>query len=117
MGINIDIGASGHVKISASAYIKAKAKYYLPITVVAEYPRYDSPASPQLVKDYETAARKGHTVDPVLQKKFLSSKVGALTHAPPPMQTTGQYLRYRHSGASATFPTKEMDEHADRVLA
>eukprot|EP00965_Chrysotila_dentata_P075923 2508800-Pleurochrysis_carterae.AAC.1 len=30
LGMNIDVGESGSVKISASAYVKAKAEFYLP---------------------------------------------------------------------------------------
>eukprot|EP00965_Chrysotila_dentata_P140426 4642272-Pleurochrysis_carterae.AAC.1 len=69
--MNIDIGDDGSVKVSASAYVKAKAEFYLP-KPLAEYPRFDTPSSPQLVKDYETAARKEHAVDPVFQKKYQS---------------------------------------------
>eukprot|EP00965_Chrysotila_dentata_P128104 4236053-Pleurochrysis_carterae.AAC.2 len=82
LDMNINICASGQVKVSTLAYIKAKAEYYLP-PPVAEYPKYDTPASPQLVKDCEEAARKEHTVDPVLQQKKYQSEVGALIYARP----------------------------------
>eukprot|EP00965_Chrysotila_dentata_P175858 5805396-Pleurochrysis_carterae.AAC.1 len=62
---------NGDVKISAAAYVKAKAEFYLP-KLLAEYPRFETPSSPQLVKDYEKAARKEHHVDPSFQKKYQS---------------------------------------------
>eukprot|EP00965_Chrysotila_dentata_P072735 2404001-Pleurochrysis_carterae.AAC.1 len=63
LGMNIDMRDDGGVKISASAYVKAKAETYLP-KPLAEYPIYDTPSTPQLVNDYEIAARKEHYVDP-----------------------------------------------------
>eukprot|EP00965_Chrysotila_dentata_P177236 5853486-Pleurochrysis_carterae.AAC.1 len=80
LGMNIDMRADGGVKISAAAYVKAKAEIYLPAPL-EEYPLYDTPSTPQLVKDYEIAARKEH-VDPTFQKNY-QSKVGNLIHAPP----------------------------------
>eukprot|EP00965_Chrysotila_dentata_P020936 693459-Pleurochrysis_carterae.AAC.1 len=47
LGMNIDIRDDGGVKISASAYVKAKAETYLP-KPLAEYPIYDTPSTPQL---------------------------------------------------------------------
>eukprot|EP00965_Chrysotila_dentata_P171747 5667831-Pleurochrysis_carterae.AAC.1 len=79
--MNIDMRKDGGVKISASAYVKAKAETYLP-KPIADYPIYETPSTPQLVKDYEIAARKEHYVDPAFQKKY-QSKVGALIYAPP----------------------------------
>eukprot|EP00965_Chrysotila_dentata_P039769 1321564-Pleurochrysis_carterae.AAC.1 len=74
--------AQGGVKVSADAYVKAKAEHYI-CQPLAEYPPLDTPSSPhQLVKDYEIAARKEHHVDPAFQKKY-QSKVGALIYAPP----------------------------------
>eukprot|EP00965_Chrysotila_dentata_P113719 3759628-Pleurochrysis_carterae.AAC.1 len=61
----------GGVKISASAYVKEKAEAYLP-KPLADYPIYDTPSTPQLVKDYEIAARKEHHVDPAFQKSYQS---------------------------------------------
>eukprot|EP00965_Chrysotila_dentata_P179450 5926171-Pleurochrysis_carterae.AAC.1 len=61
--MNIDIGDDGSVKVSAAAYVKAKAEFNLP-KPLADYPRFDTPSSPQLGKDYQTAARKEHSVDP-----------------------------------------------------
>eukprot|EP00965_Chrysotila_dentata_P026227 869791-Pleurochrysis_carterae.AAC.2 len=75
--MNIDIGDDGSVKVSASAYVKAKAEFYLPKSL-AEYPRFDTPPSAQGVKDYETA----DSVDPAFQNKY-QSKLGALIYAPP----------------------------------
>eukprot|EP00965_Chrysotila_dentata_P149427 4934916-Pleurochrysis_carterae.AAC.1 len=73
----------GGVKIYASAYVKAKAETYLP-KPFAEYPIYDTPLAPQLVKDYDIAARKEHYVDLAFQKNYQSNnKVGALIYAPP----------------------------------
>eukprot|EP00965_Chrysotila_dentata_P155630 5142417-Pleurochrysis_carterae.AAC.1 len=69
--MNIDIGKDGSVKISAAAYVKAKADFHLP-EPLAEYPRFETPSTPQLVKEYEIAARKEHYVDPAFQKKYQS---------------------------------------------
>eukprot|EP00965_Chrysotila_dentata_P013031 430231-Pleurochrysis_carterae.AAC.1 len=81
LGMNIDMHKDGGVKISVSAYVKAKAETYLP-KPLANYPIYETPSTPQLVKDYEIAAREEHDVDPAFQKKY-QSKVGALIYAPP----------------------------------
>eukprot|EP00965_Chrysotila_dentata_P058265 1932060-Pleurochrysis_carterae.AAC.1 len=61
------MGKDGSVKVSAAAHVKAKAKFYLP-KPLAEYPRFETPSTPQLVQDYEIAARKEHYVDPAFQK-------------------------------------------------
>eukprot|EP00965_Chrysotila_dentata_P174104 5747470-Pleurochrysis_carterae.AAC.1 len=67
--MNIDMRDDGGVKISASAYVKAKAEAYLP-KPLADYPIYDTPSTPQLVKDYKIAARKEHYIDPAFQKNY-----------------------------------------------
>eukprot|EP00965_Chrysotila_dentata_P078021 2572619-Pleurochrysis_carterae.AAC.1 len=72
--------ADGGVKISAAAYVKAKAETYLS-KALEEYPLYDTPSTLQLVKDYEIAARKEHYVDPTFLKNY-QSKLGALIYAP-----------------------------------
>eukprot|EP00965_Chrysotila_dentata_P000252 7580-Pleurochrysis_carterae.AAC.1 len=41
--MNIDIGDDGSVKVSAAAYVKAKAEFYLP-KPLADYPRFDTPS-------------------------------------------------------------------------
>eukprot|EP00965_Chrysotila_dentata_P046481 1544874-Pleurochrysis_carterae.AAC.1 len=70
--MNIDTrDDGGGIKISASAYVKAIAEHYLP-KPYAEYPIYETPSTPQLVKDYGIAARKEHTIDTQLQKKYQS---------------------------------------------
>eukprot|EP00965_Chrysotila_dentata_P118429 3915265-Pleurochrysis_carterae.AAC.1 len=80
LSMNIDMRKNGGRKISASAYVKAKAETYLP-KHLADYPIHETPSTPQLVKDSEIAARKEHYVDPTFQKKY-QSKVGALIYAP-----------------------------------
>eukprot|EP00965_Chrysotila_dentata_P048139 1596537-Pleurochrysis_carterae.AAC.1 len=79
LGMNIDMRKDGGVKISASAYAKAKAETYLP-KPLADYPIYDTQSTPQLVKDYEIAARKEHHVERAFQKNY-QSKVRALIYA------------------------------------
>eukprot|EP00965_Chrysotila_dentata_P138352 4575870-Pleurochrysis_carterae.AAC.1 len=69
LGMNIDMGENGSVKISASAYVTAKAETYLP-KPLDEYPLFDTPSTSQLVRDYEIAARKEHYVDPKFQKSY-----------------------------------------------
>eukprot|EP00965_Chrysotila_dentata_P003431 111753-Pleurochrysis_carterae.AAC.1 len=76
--VNIDMGDDTSVKISASAYVKAKAKTYLP-KPLDEYPLYDTLSTPQLVKVYEIAASKEHYMDPTFQKNY-QSKVSALIY-------------------------------------
>eukprot|EP00965_Chrysotila_dentata_P193859 6176005-Pleurochrysis_carterae.AAC.2 len=51
LGIKIGLGEDGSVKVSAAAYVKAWAEFYLR-KPLAEYPRFESPSTPQLVKDY-----------------------------------------------------------------
>eukprot|EP00965_Chrysotila_dentata_P145665 4811389-Pleurochrysis_carterae.AAC.1 len=106
--------ADGGVKISASAYVKAKAKTYLTRSL-ADYPFYDTPSTPQLVKDYKIAARKEHYVDPSFQKSY-QSKEGALIYAPP-FGRPGETFAIGILARALTFLTKAMDEHANRVLA
>eukprot|EP00965_Chrysotila_dentata_P111277 3678878-Pleurochrysis_carterae.AAC.2 len=106
--------ADGGVKISAAAYVKAKAETYLP-KPLEEYPLYDTPSTPQLVKDYEIAARKQHYVDPTFQKPY-QSKVGALIYAPP-CGRPGETYAIGILARALTFPTTTMDDHANRALA
>eukprot|EP00965_Chrysotila_dentata_P053193 1765128-Pleurochrysis_carterae.AAC.1 len=73
--------ADGGVKIFVAAYVKAKAETYLP-KPLEENLLHDTPSTPQLVKDYEIAARKEHYVDFIFQKNY-QSKVGVLIYAPP----------------------------------
>eukprot|EP00965_Chrysotila_dentata_P020867 690855-Pleurochrysis_carterae.AAC.1 len=114
LGMNIDMQADGGVYISASAYVKAKAVAYLP-KPLADYPFYDTPSTPQLVKDYEIAARKEHYIDPTFQKNY-QSKVDALIYAPP-CGRPGDTFAIGILARALTFPTKAMDQHANRVLA
>eukprot|EP00965_Chrysotila_dentata_P002007 66067-Pleurochrysis_carterae.AAC.1 len=87
---------------------------YLP-KPLADYPTYDTPSTPQLVKDYEIAARKEHYIDPAFQKSY-QSKVGALIYAPP-CGRPGESYMIGILARALTFPTKAMDDHANRVLA
>eukprot|EP00965_Chrysotila_dentata_P236499 6201347-Pleurochrysis_carterae.AAC.1 len=87
----IGVGDDGSVKISASAYVKAKVEFYLP-KPLAEYPRFDTPSSPQL------------------------SKAGALIYAPL-CGRPGESFAIGILARALTFPTPEIDEHANRVLA
>eukprot|EP00965_Chrysotila_dentata_P022763 754584-Pleurochrysis_carterae.AAC.2 len=59
----------GGVKIFTSAYVKAKADTYLP-KALADYPFYDTPSTPQLVKDYEIWASKENYLDPTFQNNY-----------------------------------------------
>eukprot|EP00965_Chrysotila_dentata_P204787 6182549-Pleurochrysis_carterae.AAC.2 len=77
----------------------------LPAQPLAEYPVYETPSTPQLVKVYEIAACKEHTIDTQLQKRY-QSKVGALIYAPAAMRATRRSLRDRHSRSSADVPNK-----------
>eukprot|EP00965_Chrysotila_dentata_P233482 6199604-Pleurochrysis_carterae.AAC.1 len=84
--------ANGGVKISAAAYVKAKAETYLP-KPLEEHPLYDTPSTPQL-KNYQ-------------------SKVGALIYAPP-CGRPGETYAIGILARALTFPTKAMDDHANR---
>eukprot|EP00965_Chrysotila_dentata_P142762 4718779-Pleurochrysis_carterae.AAC.1 len=112
--MNIDICKDGGVKISTSAYVKAKAETYLP-KPLADYPIYETPFTPQLVKVYEVAARKEHYVDPAFQKNYQSN-VGALIYAPP-CGRPGESFTIGTLARALTFPTQATDDHANRVLA
>eukprot|EP00965_Chrysotila_dentata_P160468 5298245-Pleurochrysis_carterae.AAC.1 len=105
LGMNIDMDAQGGVQFLADAYIKP----------LAEYPHFDTLSSPQLVKNYKIAAQKEHHVDPAFQKKYQSN-VGALIYSPP-CRRPGKSLTIGILARALTFPTPEMDEHANRVLA
>eukprot|EP00965_Chrysotila_dentata_P105567 3486505-Pleurochrysis_carterae.AAC.1 len=107
------MGDDGSVKISASAYVKAKAETYLP-KALDEYPVYDTPSStPQLVKDYGIAARKKHYVDSIFQKNY-QSKVGALICDAPPCGRPGETFAIGIMARAFTFPTAAMNQHANR---
>eukprot|EP00965_Chrysotila_dentata_P100787 3329511-Pleurochrysis_carterae.AAC.3 len=80
-GMKIDMRDDGGIELSASAYVKAKAEYFLP-KPLAEYPIYETPPTTQRVKDCEIAARKEHTIGTQLQKRY-QSKVAALIYATP----------------------------------
>eukprot|EP00965_Chrysotila_dentata_P040054 1330391-Pleurochrysis_carterae.AAC.1 len=45
LGMNIDMDVQGGFKVSADAYVKAKAEHYFP-KPLAEYPHFDTPSSP-----------------------------------------------------------------------
>eukprot|EP00965_Chrysotila_dentata_P076040 2512529-Pleurochrysis_carterae.AAC.4 len=83
------MGEDGGVKISASAFVKAKAEIYLP-TPLGEYPLYDTASTPQLV--------------------------GALIYASP-CGRPGETFAIGFLARALTFSTEAMDEHANRVLA
>eukprot|EP00965_Chrysotila_dentata_P072188 2385556-Pleurochrysis_carterae.AAC.1 len=102
LGMNIDMRDDGGVKISAAAHVRAKAETYL-FKPLEEYPLYNTPSTPQLVKDYEIAARKEHYVDPTFQKNYQSMKAGC-THLRPPLWSTRRVVRDRHTCPSANFP-------------
>eukprot|EP00965_Chrysotila_dentata_P131482 4346520-Pleurochrysis_carterae.AAC.1 len=86
---------------------------YLP-KPLADYPFYDTPSTSQLVKDYKIATRKEHYA-PTFQKNY-QSKVGALIYASPSGRP-GETLAIGILARALTFPTKVMDDHANRVLA
>eukprot|EP00965_Chrysotila_dentata_P009475 308797-Pleurochrysis_carterae.AAC.1 len=96
------------------AYVKAEAETYLS-KQLADYSIYDTPLTPQLVKDYEIAARKEHYIDPAFYKNY-QSKVGALIYAPP-CGRPGESYAIGIEARALTFPTKAMNDHANRVLA
>eukprot|EP00965_Chrysotila_dentata_P081739 2698317-Pleurochrysis_carterae.AAC.2 len=114
LGMNVDMGDDGSVKISASADVKAKAETYLP-KPLGKHPLYGTPSTPQLVTDYEIVARKEHYVDLTFQKSY-QSKVGALIYSPP-CGRPGETFAIGILARALTFPTAAMDEHANRVLA
>eukprot|EP00965_Chrysotila_dentata_P161247 5324762-Pleurochrysis_carterae.AAC.1 len=103
LGVKNDIGNDDSVKVSAAAYNKAKAEFYLQ-KPLAEYPRFETPSTPQLVKDYEIAVRKEHYVE------------GAQIYATP-CGRPGEAFTIGILARALAFPTIEMDEHANRVLA
>eukprot|EP00965_Chrysotila_dentata_P148397 4899524-Pleurochrysis_carterae.AAC.1 len=113
LGTNIHV-SDGRIHISAKAYVLAKAREYL-LKPLADYPNYDTPDGPNLVKDYETAALKLHVVHPAFLKMY-QSKVSALIFAPP-CARPGEAFAVGTLARALTFPTTEMDAHADRVLA
>eukprot|EP00965_Chrysotila_dentata_P040293 1337329-Pleurochrysis_carterae.AAC.2 len=82
---------------------------------IAEYPGFETPSTLQLVQDYELAARQEHYVDPVFQNKY-QSKVGALIYAAS-CGRPGEALTIGILARALTFPTAEMDDYANRVLA
>eukprot|EP00965_Chrysotila_dentata_P057762 1915364-Pleurochrysis_carterae.AAC.1 len=106
----------GGIKISASAYyVKAKADHYLP-KPLADYPLYETPATPQLMKDYEIAASKKHTIDAKL-KSNTRPKFGVPIYAPPCGRLGESFAIEILARRALTFPTKEMDKLANRVMA
>ena len=112
--MNIDVESPTRITISANTYVTKQAKRLLP-KPLEEYPAYSMPANEALIKAYEKAALREHEVCPKLTARY-KSKIGALIYAPPCGRVDCTWAISMLSRC-ATYPTPEMDELADRVLA
>ena len=115
LGCNVEPGATPHqVSISMKAYVTQLATKYLPKPLDA-YPLYHVPATKDLFASYEKAMQRKDTLPSERQKEY-ASKVGAMIFAAPAARFDCAY----GIGVCArclTFPTEEMDQHADRIIA
>eukprot|EP00965_Chrysotila_dentata_P068581 2266682-Pleurochrysis_carterae.AAC.1 len=113
LGMNVTVHDPHHISLSAEAYVKAKAEQYLRSPVEA-LPVCDTPAAVTLIKDYEKAMLKQSAPDYRFMKAY-QSKVGALIYAVP-CGRPGEAFAIGVLARALTFPTPQMNSHADRVL-
>ena len=96
------------------AYVTQLATKYLPKPLGA-YPVYHVPATKDLFASYERALQRNDTMPPERQKEY-ASKVGAMIFAAPAARFDCAYS-IGICARCLTFPTAEMDQHADRIIA
>ena len=113
LGLNIAVSAES-ISISSTAYIEGLAAKQLP-RPVAEYRDYATPYASDFVKVYESAQLRAHTPSAALLKRF-GTKVGALIYTSPTTRTDCSWT-IGMLARCLTFPTEELDEAADRVIA
>ena len=96
------------------AYVTQLATKYLP-KPLEEYPFYHVPATKDLFASYERALKRDDTLSPERQKEY-ASKVGAMIFAAPAARFDCAYS-IGICARCLTFPTAEMDQSADRIIA
>ena len=104
--------------LHSRAYIERVAKKYL-TKPIESYPKYDTPCSKDIIKDYEEAllTRTETTITPEMQalKASYPRKVGAIVYCMPASRCDAAY-GIGMLTRCLTFPTPAMDRHADRCL-
>ena len=111
LNMNVQVHSPWRVSFSMEAYILRMADTYVPDWKT--WGVVDTPGTPQLQKDYDEAHERKSDVDAALVKTFRG-KTGALIYTTP-IRCDAQYVVSRLSRAQ-TFPTPEMDKHADRAI-
>ena len=113
LGCNITPESDSRTQLTMKAYVMQLASKYLP-QPLADYPRYTTPSTKELFKSYETALKREHTPSPALASSY-ASKVGAMIFAAPAARFECAYS-IGICARCLTFPTEEMDAHADRII-
>ena len=115
LGCNVEPGPTHHqLNITMSAYVTQLAEKYLPKPSIS-YPRYHVPCTKELFSSYERALLREQQPSPELLKTY-GSKVGAMIFAAPAARFECAY-GIGICARCITFPTAEMDAHADRIIA
>ena len=114
LGCNVSGDSPSSMNITMKAYVSQLATRFLP-KPLAEYPKYKTPATRELYKSYERALRRETEPSAELLRRY-GTKVGAMIYASPAARYDAAYA----IGVCArciTFPTEEMEAHADRCIA
>ena len=118
LGNNVICHSDRRVSLTSRAYIERMVLKYLPEAALESYAHYDTPSDASLTLAYEAAleARRSEAPPDSKFKEAYASKVGALIYVVPVCRvdcalTIGILAR------CLTFPTKVMDEAANRCLA
>jgi hypothetical protein len=113
LGLNVTV-APGRISISSTAYVEGLAAKNLP-RPVESYRASETPYAADFVSLYETAQLREHTPTPELLKRF-GTKVGALIYVVPTTRADCAWV-IGMLARCLTFPTPELDEAADKVIA
>ena len=116
LGCNVEPGSTHHqLNITMKAYVTQLAEKYLP-KALTSYPLYQHvPCTKELFSSYERALLREQKTTPELLKSY-GSKVGAMIFAAPAARFECAY-GIGICARCITFPTAEMDAHADRIIA
>ena len=115
LGCNVEPGPTHHqLNITMKAYVTQLAVKYLP-KALTSYPQYHVPCTKELFSSYERALLREQKPTPELLKSY-GSKVGAMIFAAPAARFECAY-GIGICARCITFPTAEMDAHADRIIA
>ena len=113
LGMNIIVESERRVRITQSTYVTQMADKYLGPAWRERAP-VAAPGKEGLLKAYETALKREHTVS-TEQRLAYQGKVGALIYTTPCARPDAAYTIGRLSRA-LTFPTPELEAAADHAM-